>query len=186
MGRFLFVGFRYADAMRRAVLFLLIFAALPLAAETIHQRVRPDGSIEYSDQPLPGSVPLEVPGVQGYQAQPVPPLAPPSAVQPPRAVTPAYQSVRITQPVEDQTLFFDAAGLGVNVVVAPNLRPGDRVVVYVDGQPVAAGPSTGLTIPTPPRGTHRLTAEVQDASGRVLLRAAPITFHLIQHSRLTR
>ncbi len=171
--------------MRRVVLPLLIVAILPALADTVYQRVRPDGSIEYSDQPLPGSVPRELPEVQTYEAQPLPPLTPPPAVKQAPAV-PAYQSLRITQPVDDQTVFHDAAGVGVTVMVRPNLRPGDRVVIYVDGQPVAAGPSTNLTIPTPDRGTHRLTAEVQNAGGDPVLRAPTVTFHLRQHSLLNR
>lgn len=171
--------------MRRTLLMLLILAALPVPAETIHRRVLPDGSIEFSDDPLPGSIPMEIPDLQTFEAQPVPPLAPPRPGAPTSPAL-AYQSMRITQPSEEQTLFFDAAGVSVNVAITPSLRPGDRLVVYVDGQPVATGPSTSLTIPTPTRGTHRLAAEVQDASGQVVLRAAPVTFHLIQHSRLTR
>ncbi|MGE0080332.1 MAG: hypothetical protein AB7U81_03440 [Thiohalomonadaceae bacterium] len=171
--------------MRRALLLLLMIAALPASAETIHRRVLPDGSIEFSDEPRPGSIPMEVPDLQTFEAQPLPPLTPPPRTAPPPAIA-SYQSLRITQPTEEQTLFFDAAGVGVNVAVAPGLQPGDRVIVYLDGQPVAAASSTSLTIPTPPRGTHRLSAEIQDASGQVVLRSAPVTFHLIQHSRLTR
>ncbi|MFA5530438.1 MAG: hypothetical protein WDA11_07215 [Thiohalomonadaceae bacterium] len=171
--------------MRRLFLLLLVITTLPVTAETIHRRVLPDGSIEFSDEPRPGSIPMEVPDLQTFESQPLPPLTPPPGRAPPPPVS-TYQSLRITQPTEEQTLFFDAAGVGVSVAIAPALRPGDRVVVYLDGQPVATGPSTSLTIPTPPRGTHRLSAEVQDASGRVVLRSPPVTFHLIQHSQLLR
>lgn len=186
MGRFLFQRFRYAHAMRTTLLLMLALVVLPAPAATVYQRVLPDGSIEFSDEPQPGSIPKEVPGVQSVEPPPLLPSTPPPLTAPPPVTTSNYQSLRITQPTEEQTVFFDAAGMGISVTVTPGLQAGDRVVVYVDGQAVATASSTNITIPTPPRGTHRLSAEIQDRSGRVVLRSAPVTFHMIQHSRLNR
>ena len=70
----------------------------------------------------------------------------------------------------------------INVVggITRDLRPGDSIVVFLDGQRVeeSAGLSTTLTDLT--RGTHFLRAAVTDEGGSAVITSPQVTFHLRQ------
>jgi len=171
----------------RAILLLLIASfILTAAAEetTVYKRVRPDGTVEFSDEPTPGGRVIEVPGIQTYSFEPPPPPAPPqrkSESVPPAEVR--YQRIQVTAPAADETVYFDANGMPVSVVVKPELQPGHVISLYLDGQRAARGSSASFTLQDVYRGTHTLTAVVEDGRGTTLLRSAPVTFHMVQHTR---
>jgi hypothetical protein len=79
---------------------------------------------------------------------------------------PKYR-VEITQPA-DGAIVSDAGEVRVRATTAPELAPGDRLALLLDGMPVAP-PSTTLDIPlsVSVRGLHLLQIEVIDATGNV-------------------
>jgi hypothetical protein len=72
------------------------------------------------------------------------------------------------------------------VVTNPAVRPGDEVVLLLDGSRVANFPPGGGTTTISPieRGSHSLQAIVRDGNGQVVCQTANITFTVLQPSVL--
>lgn len=163
---------------------LLALAPCDLPAE-IYKQVLPDGTVSYSNEPLPGAEKIN---------PPLPQVIP--AAKPPRdeveseqsgAATTAYARFDISEPADDQVIWSNERAVSVNIAIDPALkiRQGHRLVILLDGSPATSpGGETRVTLNEVDRGTHTLTAEVRDAPGRVLMQSATITFHLKQHSSL--
>lgn len=170
--------------MRHIVIALLLMAASAAlhAQDKGYKVVRPDGTVEFSDQPTPGAQEITLPKAQSYEAPPPPPPAP--AVEPTTPPGPPYSLLAIATPEPDQTLHNGETPVGVTVQVVPALRPGHRLVILLDGSEAASGAGTRYTLSGVERGSHVLVAQVRDGRGRVLMSSAPVTFHMRQHSVL--
>lgn len=168
--------------MRAALALLCILLVLPAWGEetTVYKRARPDGTIEFSDTPFPESKAIQVPPVPTYKAPPVVRSEARKGETP--AAQPAYKQITVTSPAEESTLFFDEQGMVVSVKVDPGLKPGDRVVIYLDGQRAASGPASTFTLKDVFRGTHTVRAAVEDAKRTELLRSGTVTFYMVQHT----
>lgn len=169
---------------RKLLIVLLFFAAMaPLHAQDKgYKVVRPDGTVEFSDQPVPGAQEITLPKAQGYEAPPSPPPAP--VVEPTTPPGPPYSLLAIAMPEPDQTLHNGESQVNVSVQVMPALRPGHRLVILLNGSEAASGAGTRYTLSGVERGSHVLVAEVRDGRGKVLISSAPVTFHMRQHSIL--
>ena len=79
----------------------------------------------------------------------------------------AYQ-LDIVDPANQATVFNNSGDVLVRVTVVPDLAPGDRVELLVDGLP-AAPPATTLdfSLSGLVRGTHMLQARIIDSTGNV-------------------
>jgi hypothetical protein len=169
--------------MRALTALLVCLLVLPAWGEetTVYKRVRPDGTIEFSDTPIPGGEAIKVQQVPTYKLPPIPKPPQKSAEQPEADV--AYSAVSVTSPVQDGTLFFDEAGLPVSVEVQPALKKGHSVVIYLDGQKAAVGASTSFTLKEVFRGSHTVAAAVVNAKGAEQLRSSAVTFNVVQHTQ---
>lgn len=170
--------------MRKPLIVLLLLAAMaPLHAQDKgYKIVRPDGTVEFSDQPAPGAQEITLPKAQSYQApEASPPPAPPTPATPP---APPYSRLAIVAPEAEQTFQNGETNVSVSLVIEPALRPGHRVVILLDGSETASGGGSRYSLSGIERGSHVLIAEVRDGRGRVLERSAPVTFHMRQHSQL--
>lgn len=151
----------------------------------IYKQVLPDGTVSYSNQPHPNAEKINPP-----PPQVIPAVKPPADTQtqgrtPPEAAP--YDQLSIAEPATDQVIWSNEQTVSVGVAIEPFLQTqeGHRLVILLDGHPVAApGDEMSLTLTNVDRGTHTLTAEVRDAQGRVLVQSAPVVFHLKQHSVL--
>jgi hypothetical protein len=66
------------------------------------------------------------------------------------------------------------------------VRPGDEVVLLLDGSRVASFPSSGgsTTINGIDRGSHSLQAIIRDGAGQVVCQSTNVTFTVLQPSVL--
>lgn len=162
--------------MRTPLVILLasVLAAPAVLAET-YVRVEKDGTKTYSDRPLPGGQPVDIQPAQTY----TPPPPPPDPMRTPeqRAAEEApqfqYDSCQLT-PRNDQT-FFSPETINVQLTTVPQLRLGDEVRLAMDGAPLEG--RTSAVIDMPERGTHSITAQITDRSGRTLCSASS-TIHV--------
>jgi hypothetical protein len=170
------------------ILFLLLVVSLPLAAaETGYRIVHPDGTVEFTDDPNRGGEKVEIEEVPTFHSV-VPTTKSGSATN--RSQSSAgkedqaasYQSLTITAPKAEQTIWFDGGPIAVNVNVAPQLAEGDSVVVLLDGKEVTRGQRTSFNLPQVERGSHTIGAKVVNASGTTVLRASPVTFYMQRHT----
>ncbi len=156
--------------------------ALAAGAE-VFKRVLPDGTVIFSDQPHPDATrvePRDAQVVPSFQ----PPPSPPARAQTPEAFR--YQRLVITAPGDDEVIWNHESVIEVGVELEPALRPGDRLLILMDGAIVAdAGGGGRFTIGNVFRGTHVIEAVIEDAEGARMIAATPVTFHLRQHSILS-
>lgn len=172
----------------KKLLFLLLVVALPLvAAETGYRIVHPDGTVEFTDDPNRGGEKVEIQEVPTYHSV-VPATKAGSATNKEQPSgrndnkTVSYQTISITAPKAEQTIWFDGGPIAVNVNVVPKLAGGDRVVVFLDGNEVTSGAKTSFNLPQVERGSHTVGATVVNSSGATLLRASPVTFYMRRHA----
>lgn len=156
----------------------LALSAAGSHAATIYKWVDKDGVTHYSDQPHPDAETVDVKAAQTYEAPPVPKVTTPSASQPAQPAL-VYQSCQIVRPENDE-VFLNAYSITGSLHVAPELRRGDRVYVSLDSKRQEAH---GIAFSLPvERGTHTLTATIEDSSGKVVCRSQTVTFHVRQPS----
>jgi hypothetical protein len=173
-------------AVALAALVLLALSGSAVAqATTTYRWVDPQGVVHYSDTPHPGAQVIQLPSAQTYRAPP-PPVAPKAASGATQedAASP-YQSCGISEPAPEVSLFAPDA-VRISVAVAPGLRPGDQVVVTVDGavlEPTAGG--LQYQVAAPDRGPHSVTAMVREPDGKPVCRAVPVTFYVQRPSLLS-
>lgn len=170
--------------MMRRLPFLLLLVALSLgvhAEEKGYKIVRPDGSVEFTDQPAPGAQEIPLPKTPGYQAPPARSLAPPRPLAPKGL---PYSQLAISAPAPEQTFQEGETSVTVHIVLEPGLQLGHRMVVLLDGKVVSEGAGNSVALNDLERGAHTVVAEVRDSAGAVVQSAAPVTFHVRQYSKL--
>ncbi len=160
---------------------LVLFCAAASGGDPVYRWVDKNGVVHYGGQPpSKDAKPAALPEIQTYshrasnKALPVPPLDSSS-----KPVAVAIKEMRILAPVQDE-IFRDPQGVvSVAVAVLPALPVGAGMVFYLDGVPKNAkpSPSTSFTFNGVERGEHTVTAAAVDASGKELMRAAPVSFH---------
>jgi hypothetical protein len=165
------------------VLLISIIASTAFATE-VYRIVRPDGTVEFSDEPQLGAEKLKIPKIQSYSA-PSPPPPAPAASSPgkPEQKGIQYTLLKITSPAYEETLFHDTEGVSVGVTVNPPLGEGDEIVITLDGGEAARGTGTRFTIKEVYRGSHTLKAIIEDKKGRIVKSSDPVIFFLRQYSR---
>jgi hypothetical protein len=180
----------------RAVLFTLMCIAVCATAmsATVYKWVDADGVTHYTDQPHPGAQKIQLQGAQTYSAAAeraaANPNAGPAAAAARRAAATktqrsAYAACQVTRPTSDE-MFVNAAQVPASVHLDPGLRDGDRITVSLDGVPLPVNTpvDSEFMLTSMVRGTHALSAKVEDASGAVLCQSASVVFHVSQPSLL--
>lgn len=100
------------------------------------------------------------------------------------AQAPGSYNVAIVQPANEATVHDNQGNVAVQVAVSPSLAPGNRIVLVLDGRPVAQQVGTTFALSGVERGAHTLQAQVVDANGATLAASPPVTFYMRQASRL--
>ena len=165
----------------RALLFTLMLAASAgVSAAVVYKWVDANGVTHYSDTPVPGAVPTEIGTIQTFKATPVPSS---SANAPEPAAAAGPPVCLIDSPTDDQ-VFVAPDSVQGHVSVSQPLQPDQRIVLTVDGasHPEAVSGGGGFVLTSMDRGAHTLSAEVQDADGKVLCTTPPVTINVRQPS----
>ena len=175
--------------MRTALIIAGLLVSLAAQSQEIYRWVDQDGIVHYADQPgspdaelvpYPGldTAPSEGGAAEETASQPEePPEETPAA--------PAYGSLRITSPAPDESFFGADVAVAVQVALDGELRPGDTLVVLVDGQRAADVSGLSATVTGLTRGTHFLRAAILDGTGNAVITSPQITFHIRQASTAT-
>lgn len=174
--------------MRTALLVLALLAAPTFAAQTVWKWVDAKGVVHYSDRPVPGAEKIELSvssaGTTTSDAPP-PPASRPSSPQ--RDDTaPAYRTFEIWKPANDEAVINSGGRVEVNVRLEPELQSGHTLSLYLNGALVEGQPPNAqqFQLNDVPRGMHQVVATITDQLGREVIRTAPVTFHVRQHSIL--
>ena len=175
--------------MRKCVLLFFTLVAVQVSAGPAWRWVDADGTVHYSDRPMPGAVEVYLP--DSNTAPPRPQNTAVPATMP--APTPAgdagesgqYAQLAISSPVAGETLWNIEGNLSVDVTVTPRVAQGHRLVLIVDGAQLPLQPSgTSFTVTEIYRGQHTVQAAILDLAGNAVLRSAPVQFTVQQPSLL--
>jgi hypothetical protein len=169
----------------RHVAWLSLLACASAVAGTVYKSVGPDGAVIYADRPAANAQELRLPEPSTYAppAQPAGDVARPLGSEP--SFGAVYQSVRVTAPMNQGTVFAAQGGVDIDVALEPPLLEGHTLTYVVDGKEMATGLRTNLVRLTDlDRGTHHLEVAVRDEAGRLVAQSERITFHLRQPSVL--
>lgn len=169
--------------MRTFIVLIAVLTASAVMAQA-YRWVDEDGIVHYSDRPREGAELIQLPG----RAGPIRRIAPApgaQAAQEPDAAEPAgpfsYDSIEISAPAPEETLWNIGGVLNVTLNVQPALRPEHRVRVYFDGEEQMVSGSS-FQIQEVYRGVHNLQAEVLDQTGKLMARSQPNRFYVQQNS----
>jgi hypothetical protein len=167
--------------MRKWLILLSALSGTAAIAAPAWTWVDANGTVHFSDRPVPGARQVEIAGAQGFGAQAAG-RAPSASGQ---AGTPGaiYQVVEVVSPADQETLWNIGTQLPVQVRFQPALQPGHRYDLVYDGQRRNMNATvTRVTLPDVFRGTHTLQIVVIDSAGAELMRSAPRTFFVQQTS----
>ena len=171
----------------RWTLLPLLLLAVTASAET-WRWVDEDGVVNFSDQPRPGAERVELQGLSTFSppewtAQPDEPAGP---AEPDAAGLDWYSRLAILSPVNEETIWNNQGNLDVALAVEPRMRQGDRINLYLDGEPVNGLPpnATRFTIDRVFRGGHTLRATIVDQNGAELFSSDTLQFYVRQTSLL--
>ncbi|MBS1199928.1 MAG: uncharacterized protein H6R27_606 [Proteobacteria bacterium] len=160
-----------------------LLVSLAAQPQEIYRWVDKDGIVHYADQPgSPDAVRVPYHGGPPSSADAEPPALYESDRQDGPPTGPTYESLRIISPAPDEVFFGGDVSVNVQLDLDRDLRPGDTLVVFVDGQRAPAFAGLSTTITGLARGTHFLRAAVTDEAGSVVITSPQINFHLRQES----
>jgi len=95
-----------------------------------------------------------------------------------------YESLEITSPRSEETIWNTGGKVTVAVSLRPVLQMGHQIRLFMDGQQLADLPpkASSVQLSEVYRGEHQLRAEVHDENGKVLTTSKPLTFFYQQTS----
>jgi hypothetical protein len=170
--------------MRFLLLSLFIIGSVAVA-ETGYRFVHPDGTVEFSDKPIPqGGEEIKLREAPTIQFVPVTPSL--GGVSQSNKPVKDGAVINITSPQTEETLWFDGSGVAVSVSVTPALQSDQTIVISLDGKVVASGSGSSFHLVEVYRGTHSLSASIIAADGSVTSSSLPITFYMRQHTSIKR
>jgi hypothetical protein len=158
----------------------IALACASVFAATVYKWVDEKGVVHYSDQPHPNAQTVDVKSAQTYQSTGVATPAPSTGAQASAQSTAPYRVCEVYRPENDE-VFLNTDTVVAKVRLDPQLRPGDRIAVGLDGKRVQTGGSTEATLKVE-RGSHSLTAVIEDSQGKPVCTSGSVTFHVRQPS----
>lgn len=166
-----------------AAAIMLLTCGLAQAA-TVYKWVDESGVTHYSDQPHPGAKQIELADPQTYSAPP--PRGQEAVPGLPVSQGSPYKTCELSRPATDE-VFFNVTSITAKLRLDPPLRPGDKVVIGLDGKRMTDLPAAGdeYTLTSVERGTHTILAVVEDSQGKQVCQTPGITFHVRQASTLS-
>jgi hypothetical protein len=171
----------------RKLLLLGCLVALGVQAQEVRRELwkwtDANGVVHFSDTPGPGAtrLKLDYSAAPSSASQAVAQPGPSEEAQPNPSAPTTYRSVTITQPESGASFFGADAVVNVAIETDPQLSPQDRLVLLVDGNQVAGGSQgSRFALSNLERGTHTVTAVIQDENGRERIRSSGVEFFIKQ------
>lgn len=165
----------------RLIIALLLVLASAQSFGQAYRWVDENGVVHYSDRPEPGAEQIVLPEANSVTMRRVAPRPRP---EPPKPETPEYESLVISSPAAEDTLWNIGGALTVTLTVTPGLQQDHRVRLFVDGRERMFD-TTNIELTEIYRGAHNLQAEIINESGQMRIRSEPIRFYVQQSSVIT-
>src|SRR4029450_11617808 len=126
--------------MRKWLILLSALSVTSVSGAPAWTWVDDNGTVHFSDTPVPGAKQIEGTGAQGFgpasRTQPRPTSTPgaANAAQTPPAATSAYRTFNILSPGQQETLWNIGTTLNVQIALDPRLQSAHRLDVLIDGE----------------------------------------------------
>lgn len=176
--------------MRLTTLLCMWLAMSAAGAAEVYRYVDPENGVTFSDTPRPGAERIVIPEARRVPAAtvPDPARAPASTSDVPTGTAAGYTDVRITDPVDEDTVRDNSGNLIVSVATSPALQTefGHRLQLLLDGAPVEIGTASNFALSGVERGSHTLEARVLGLDDAPLATSPAVTFYLHRASKLFR
>ena len=145
------------------------------------------GETVYSDRSEPGAEEIQVDSLPNYQLPSQPTVFPKLDLgsDPADVEGPAYQSLEIAHPADDEAVRSNNGDLVVSISLSPGLdtKLGHKLVLLLDGKQAAEpGTSSQIQLTNLDRGTHSLQAKVLGPQGAEVKASESTKFHLQRRS----
>jgi len=171
--------------MRHLIVLMIVIAVSQVWAG-VYKWTDEEGNIHYSDKPVHQAEELSVPGLpasdtagSAKEAQAPDKGELDAWVNGDEQEDKGYGQFEIVSPEEGQTFRNDNGELEVGILLQPALKPGHKIQVLVDANPVQADvSSTQMVLRNLSRGTHQLQAQIIDEQGEVQAASKLINFHM--------
>ncbi len=150
-------------------------------AQQIYKVVNKDGSVTYTDKPVPDASPVELGPDNRMDSPPAQPVKPTVKVKTPARRAPSV--ITVLQPDDQATVRNNAGNMQIAARVT-NTQKGDIYQLYLNGELKSEQPTPLFTLNNLPRGAHTFYIVHADNTGKTLASTPPRTFYLHQASRL--
>jgi hypothetical protein len=171
--------------MRSILILAGVLATTAVAAEA-YRWVDENGVVTYSDRQEPGAeridLQADLPPPNTYSAPTAAQATNNTDSEQSAAARPSgYESLSISNPGAEVTLWDIGGVLDVSLSLSPGLQANHQVRVYLDGGPAQRVSGTSFQIEEVYRGVHNIQAEVIDQTGRLIIRSQPNRFYVQQN-----
>lgn len=163
----------------------LFGSSAPLSWAEVYKHVDKDGNITYTDVPSKAKeTPIPVKPMTPYTA-PVPKASSQTKTEEKKPAT-TYRSLTIQQPANNDVIRANNGAISVTLQSQPGLdaAAGHKYAIALDGKVLQSGQSGSLTINEVARGSHTVSAQIIDSTGKVLATATPVTIQLLRSSAI--
>ena len=166
---------------RSIIVVIGLLAATAVVADA-YKWVDENGVVQYSDRPHAGAERIKLPGtISGYSPVPVAQQASNQDDETAPVAGPfRYQSLTISAPAAEVTLWNIESVLNVSLALTPGLQSDHQLRVYLDGGAPQVVNSANFQLEEVHRGVHNIQAEVVDVSGALVIRSQPNRFYVQQ------
>jgi len=169
----------------RHITWLGLLVGATAVGGTAYKSVGPDGTVIFSDRPMPNAEEVRLPEPSTYTPPDFPTKRPEETKVGGRESTNTHQVARIVAPADDSTAFAAEGGLDVDVLLDPPLMNEHTMSYIMDGRELATGiRANQIRITDIDRGTHHLQVEIRDQTGKVVTHSQSVKFHYRQPSIL--
>jgi len=167
----------------------LLSVQVQAKSDEIYRSRAADGSIIFSDQPIPGAESIEIRPTQTVPAfKDTPSDTAPTKKTGESSQAGVYQQLMIASPINDETLRENAGTVTVTYISNPPLKDKKWYTTCASGsmaRPSRRPPVTlGVTVNNVDRGDHELVGEILSDEGVVLIQSDKTVFHLRRFSKL--
>ena len=164
----------------------LIIVTLSVEATTVYRKVDENGVVVFSDEPVPGAIPIELAPTKVEKnarkwrlpGRPGGPSLRPGGNDPQSDYN--YKSFTIAHPPAGAAIRSNSGQLSASVAIDPALIKGHRVMYYIDGDLVASSSALSAKLSGISNGEHTLIAAVINSEGLELTRSKPVSFNLLR------
>ena len=162
-----------------------LLAAITALADGAYKWTDEDGVVHYSDVPRNGAEVIDLAEYSKTTGARIMPSRPEtrgseddSEITKPEF---RYESLSISEPGAEETLWNIAGVLNVTVNVSPALQSGHQIRAHFDGKMTTVR-SAYFEIEEVYRGVHNLQVEIIDATGKLMIRSKTNRFYVQQNS----